>query len=140
MQEITQNVANVFSFYATIAIEHCQCINNRHVPWEVLKTAAPGLGFQHLPQDLANGKPCLIPMLSCNVYGVCPTLSTFSLSFISRSCEFGHFWTSVIVASPGCFLSILNLPLCLLLWVWFIRTFFHMNISQKTRCQFDNSL
>ena len=24
------------------------------VPWEVLKTAAFGLGFQHLPRDLAN--------------------------------------------------------------------------------------
>ena len=38
-----------------------QCINIRQVPWEVLKTqpevlktAASGLGFQHLPQDLAN--------------------------------------------------------------------------------------
>ena len=31
-----------------------QCINIRRVPWEVLKTAAFGLGFQHLPQDLAN--------------------------------------------------------------------------------------
>ena len=29
-------------------------INIRQVPWEVLKTAAFGLGFQHLPQDLAN--------------------------------------------------------------------------------------
>ena len=43
-----------------------QCINIRKVPWEVLKTAAFGLGFQHLPQDLANlmhEKPCLIPIL-----------------------------------------------------------------------------
>ena len=31
-----------------------QCINIRQVPWEVLKTAAFSLGFQHLPQDLAN--------------------------------------------------------------------------------------
>ena len=33
-----------------------QCINIRQVPWEVLKTAAfgLGLGFQHLPRDLAN--------------------------------------------------------------------------------------
>ena len=31
-----------------------QCINIRLVPWEVLKTAAFGLGFQHLPRDLAN--------------------------------------------------------------------------------------
>ena len=30
-----------------------QCINVRQVPWEVLKTAAFGLGFQHLPRDLA---------------------------------------------------------------------------------------
>ena len=31
-----------------------QCINIRQVPWEVLKTAASGLGFQHLPRDVAN--------------------------------------------------------------------------------------
>ena len=31
-----------------------QCINIRHVPREVLKTAASGLGFQHLPRDLLN--------------------------------------------------------------------------------------
>ena len=31
-----------------------QCIDFRQVPWEVLKTAASGLGFQHLPRDLAN--------------------------------------------------------------------------------------
>ena len=31
-----------------------QCINIRQVIWEVLKTAASGLGFQHLPRDLAN--------------------------------------------------------------------------------------
>ena len=31
-----------------------QCINIRQVRWEVLKTAASGLGFQHLPRDLAN--------------------------------------------------------------------------------------
>ena len=31
-----------------------QCIYIRQVPREVLKTAAPGLGFQHLPRDLAN--------------------------------------------------------------------------------------
>ena len=31
-----------------------QCINIRQVPREVLKTAASGHGFQHLPRDLAN--------------------------------------------------------------------------------------
>ena len=31
-----------------------QCINIRPVPWEVLKTGAFGLGFQHLPRGLAN--------------------------------------------------------------------------------------
>ena len=31
-----------------------QCINIRQVPWKVLKTAAFGLGFQHLPRDLTN--------------------------------------------------------------------------------------
>ena len=57
VQEITRNVANVLSFYAIIAMEHVfffQCNNIRQVPWELLKTAAFGLGFQHLPLDLAN--------------------------------------------------------------------------------------
>ena len=31
-----------------------QCIKIRQVPGDVLKTAASGLGFQHLPRDLAN--------------------------------------------------------------------------------------
>ena len=31
-----------------------QCINIHQISWEVLKTAAFGLGFQHLPRDLAN--------------------------------------------------------------------------------------
>ena len=31
-----------------------QCINIRQLPWEVLKTTAFGLSFQHLPRDLAN--------------------------------------------------------------------------------------
>ena len=55
VQEIMRNVANVFSFYAIIAMNIVfQCINICQIPWEVLKTAAFGLGFQHLPQDLAN--------------------------------------------------------------------------------------
>ena len=43
-------------FYALIAIEHVlfQCINIRQVLREVFKTAASGLGFQHLPRDLGN--------------------------------------------------------------------------------------
>ena len=32
-----------------------ECINIRQVPWEVLKTAAFGLGFQHLPRTLPGG-------------------------------------------------------------------------------------
>ena len=43
-----------------------QCINIRQVPWEVLKTAAKGRGFQHLPRDLANvnaWKTMLIPIV-----------------------------------------------------------------------------
>ena len=31
-----------------------RCINIRQVPREMLKTEASGLGFQHLPRDLAN--------------------------------------------------------------------------------------
>ena len=42
--------------YYNVAIKHgFSCINIRQLPWEVLKTkAAKGLGFQHLPRDLAN--------------------------------------------------------------------------------------
>ena len=44
VQEITRNVANVFSLYAIIAIEHGFSMHKH----------SPGLGFQHLPRDLAN--------------------------------------------------------------------------------------
>ena len=55
VQEIMQNVANVFSFYSILAIKHgFSCINIRQVPREVLKTEAGGCGFQHLFRDLAN--------------------------------------------------------------------------------------
>ena len=50
-----QNVANIYNFYTIIAMKHgFQYINIPQVPWEVLKTAAFGLSFQHLPLDLAN--------------------------------------------------------------------------------------
>ena len=66
VQEITRNGANVFIFYAiigsnmvfqlNIGIDHSfLCITIHQIPREVLKTAASGLGFQHLPWDLANG-------------------------------------------------------------------------------------
>ena len=49
-----RNAANVFSFYAIIAIEHGFSMHKHSQgPKEVLKTAASGLGFQHLPRDLA---------------------------------------------------------------------------------------
>ena len=55
VQDITRNVANDFNLYSIIAIEYdFRCINIREVSWEVLKIAAFGLGFQHLPWNLAN--------------------------------------------------------------------------------------
>ena len=40
--------------YYNIGIKHCfSCINVCQVQREVLKTEAFGLGFQHLPRDLA---------------------------------------------------------------------------------------
>ena len=46
VQEITQNVANVYNFYAIIAIEDGFSMHyHSQVPWEV---------FQHIPRDLAN--------------------------------------------------------------------------------------
>ena len=45
-----------------------QCINIRQVPWEVLKTAAFGLGVFNTSHGtwrmLMNEKPCLIPICS----------------------------------------------------------------------------
>ena len=53
-----------------------QCINIRQVPREVLKTAASGLGFQHLPRDLANVNawktmfdPYIAIVIICHVLG-----------------------------------------------------------------------
>ena len=61
VQDITQNVANVFNFYAIIASNMVfQCINIRQVPWaSVFNTShgtcrIEGRGFHHLPRDLAN--------------------------------------------------------------------------------------
>ena len=51
VQEIKRNVANVFTFYAIIPIEHGFF---NALTFAVLKTAASALGFQHLPRDLAN--------------------------------------------------------------------------------------
>ena len=52
-----------------------QCINIRQVPWEVLKTAASALGFQHLPRDLANvnvWKTMFDPyMRMCKAHSIC---------------------------------------------------------------------
>ena len=46
-----QNAASV----STLGIKHgFSCIYIPQVPWEVLKTEAFGLGFQHLPRDMAN--------------------------------------------------------------------------------------
>ena len=96
VQEIARNVhvANVFFFYAIIAIKHdFQYINIRQVPLEVLKTAASGLGFHHLPRDLANvnaRKPCLIPILQFFVCGLCNSVvvsSLFALRLLSMPRE-----------------------------------------------------
>ena len=51
---LSLHICAVQSAY-NIRIKHgFSCINIRQVPWEVLKTEAKGLGFQHLPRDLAN--------------------------------------------------------------------------------------
>ena len=62
-----------------------QCINIRQVAWEVLKTAACGLGFQHLHgiwRVLMHEKPCLIPILLHAVYSyynrIIPTPNLFT--------------------------------------------------------------
>ena len=63
VQEITRNVANIFSFFAIIAIKHgFQCKFNVANIFSFFAIIAIkhghlchlGLGFQHLPRDLAN--------------------------------------------------------------------------------------
>ena len=80
VQEITQNVANVFSFNAIIVRTwFFNALTFARSPGEVLKTAAFGLGFQHLPRDLANVNawktmfdPCtIIPHIQYLVYIIC---------------------------------------------------------------------
>ena len=72
-----------------------QCINIRQVPRKVLKTAASGLGFQHLPRDLANVnarktmfdpynvKVELTDQFGRSILGVHLFLSFFSFKFYS---------------------------------------------------------
>ena len=48
-----------------------QYINIRQVPREMLKTAASGLGFQHLPRDLANVNARKTMYNPYNVYFLC---------------------------------------------------------------------
>ena len=45
---------SVFLFNNSDRTVFFQCINIRQVPWEVLKTAAFGLSFQHLPRNLTD--------------------------------------------------------------------------------------
>ena len=53
--QINWSIINHPIKYYTIGIKHgFSCINICQVPWEVLKTEAKGLGFQHLPRDLVN--------------------------------------------------------------------------------------
>ena len=75
-----------------------QCINIRQVSWEVLKTAAFGLGFQHLPRDLANVNEwktmfdpySSFPIPDYSLY-IAPTLRIFDL--------FGRLWFGRAVRS-----------------------------------------
>ena len=70
-----------------------QCINIRQVPWEVLKTAAFGLGFQHLPRDLANvnaWKTMFDPYIY--VYSVLAHLDFPSSLFITTT--FKNYWSA----------------------------------------------
>ena len=72
-----------------------QCINIRQVPWEVLKTAASGLGFQHLPRDMANvnaWKPMFNPYIGlATLHAVCRRISSCKY-FCS---EWQSFWTAL---------------------------------------------
>ena len=74
------------------------CINIRQVPWEVLKTEADGgLGFQHLPRDLANinalkkhVRSLLLHKNSKDLlhFALFLALFCFAFSLISRVCNF----------------------------------------------------
>ena len=53
VQEITRNVANDFSFYSILAVEHGFLMHS-YSPGPLGGVENRGLGFQHLPRDLAN--------------------------------------------------------------------------------------
>ena len=56
MQEITRNVANVFSFLCNNSDQTCfiNALTFTRSLGGVENRGAEGLGFQHLPRDLAN--------------------------------------------------------------------------------------
>ena len=61
-----------------IGIKHgFSCINIRQIPWEVLKTAAFGRGFKHLPRDLANVNALKNHVRSLLLHKKLKTFSTF---------------------------------------------------------------
>ena len=83
-----------------------QCFNVRQVPWEVLKTSASGLGFQHLPRDLANvnaWKPMFDPY---NTGRRLPVV-THILVTSKNHCElFRKYKISTLTSEVSCHLSL----------------------------------
>ena len=63
-----------------------QCINIRQVPWEVLKTATFGLGFQHLPGELANVNAWKTMFDSYIIVRSWVSYSTFWMSILKAFC------------------------------------------------------
>ena len=78
-----------------------QCINIRQVPWEVLKTAAFGIGFQHLPRDLANvnaWKTMFDPYIIIIINYSFITIPLIHSLVILNDMYFGHmylFWSKI---------------------------------------------
>ena len=88
-----------------------QCIDIRQVPRE-MKTAVFGLGYQHLPRDLANvnaWKTMFDPHITCNI--LFPQINNASLSIFSgclRIISRGQY-TKLQQRNNICFLQLLQL-------------------------------
>ena len=81
-----------------------QCINICQVPWEALKTAAFGLGFQHLPQDLANvnaWRTMFDPYIDLLKYHVCEYLIPLSDWAEVVEQKYNLIWYHYLYLYPG---------------------------------------
>ena len=110
-----------------------QCINIHQVPREVLKTAASGLGFQHLPRDLANVNAWKTMFVPYNKQSFAISYFTFFFFCLLRwlgeanvSCSFCHRGAQLILAYSWARPAVLATGKGrggMLLFLWFLHLF-----------------